>query len=222
MTDLLDRQRLAIMDKRVLRAGSAFEAEVAVYSGTQGEFVVKDCSPMHPLVRAFFGRRVKNREIAIYSRLEGAAGIPRFVGLIDRNAFAIEYIAGQTLARQLEKNRLDTALVDLGAVVEELHARRVVHLDLKQKRNVLVKPDARVAIIDFESAMHFGDGFLGRALFGFLKKRDRAGVVKFKAKYAPYLLDEDEKRVARKERWLGALWPFKRIARFFRDFFGWK
>jgi len=209
------------MDKRVLRTGSAFEAEVAVYTGPDGEFVVKDCAPMHPIVRAIFGRRVKNRELAIYRRLEGASGVPRFLGQIDPDSFAIEYVEGQTLARHLETNLLDRALNDLGGVVHGLHARRVVHLDLKQKRNVLVRSDGSVAIIDFESAMHFSRGIFGRAAFGFLAKRDLAGVVKFKAKYAPHLLDEREERLARKEAWLGALWPFKRMARIFRRFFGW-
>ncbi len=222
MTPVLDRQRLATMDKRVLRGGSAFEAEVAVYSGSQGEFVVKDCLSMHPLMRALFGRRVKNREIAIYSRLDDAAGVPGFVGVIDRNAFAIEYVEGQTLARHLDRVLLDAALTNLSAAVDGLHARRVVHLDLKQKRNVLVRPDGSVAIIDFESALHLGERFPGRALFGFLRKRDQAGVIKFKSKYAPHLLDAEEVGLARKERWLGALWPFKRLGRLFRSFFGWK
>lgn len=209
------------MDKRVLRAGSGFEAEVAVYTGADGDFVVKDCATMFAPVRALFGRRVKNREVSIYGRLQGAAGVPRFLGLIDRDAFAIEYVAGQTLARHLEKDLLDRALTDLARVVDGLHERRVVHLDLKQKRNVLVRPDGRVAIIDFESAMHLSDGFFGRAFIAVLRKRDRAGVVKFKSKYAPHLLDADEERTARKERWLGALWPFKRIVSFCRRFLGW-
>jgi len=220
MTTDLDRQRLATLDKRVLRGGSAFEAEVAVYSGAEGGFVVKDCSPMHPLMRALFGRRVKNREIAIYARLEGAAGVPDFVGVIDGDAFAIEYVEGQTLARHLDRPLLDGALANLATVVDGLHARRVVHLDLKQKRNVLVRPDGSVAIIDFESALHLGEGILGRALFAFLKKRDRAGVVKFKSKYAPHLLDAGEEKSARRERVLGALWPFKRLGRLFRGLFG--
>jgi hypothetical protein len=223
----LNRQRLADMEKKVLRPGSTFEAEVALYS-VRGEcpdrspqrFVVKDCLAMHPLVRVLIGRRVKRREIGAYRHLSGIPGVPAFLGRIDRDAFAVEYASGRTMARQLDAGLLEKAFASLASVLAGMHARRVVHLDLKQKRNVIVRADGSVTIIDFESALRIPRFFPGNLLLAFLKRRDRAGLIKFKAKYAPHLLTPEEGSIARRDWFLGILWPFKRITRFFRRFFG--
>ncbi len=223
----LNRQRLAGMEKRVLRPGSTFEAEVALYSARAENsasarqcFVVKDCLAMHPLVRLLIGRRVKRREIGAYRHLRGVRGVPAFLGQVDRDAFAVEFASGQTMARQLDAELLRRAFASLASVLAGMHARRVVHLDLKQKRNVIVGDDGTVTIIDFESALCIPRFFPGDLLLAFLQRRDRAGLIKFKAKYAPHLLTPAEGRIAWRDRFFGILWPFKRINRFFRRFFG--
>ena len=216
MSGTLDRQSLALMEKVVLRPGSAFKAEVALYSCADDRVVVKDCAGLAPLFRSLFGRRIKRREAGTYRILEGVEGVPAFRGRIDRDAFAIEYIEGRTMARQLPEDLLEKAMASLDSVLRDMHARRVVHLDLKQKRNVLVRPDGNVAVIDFESALHFGEGRFGDFILRILQRRDRAGLIKFKAKYAPHLLAPDEKRIAGKERFFGIIWPFKRLARLFK------
>ena len=213
MGPAIDRARLDRMEKKVLRAGTASRAEVALYRLSEDAVVVKDCSCMSPLLRSFFGRRVQKREIGIYRRLEGVDGVPAFRGRIDRNAFAMEFVEGETMARSLDQSRLERALATLTDVLESLHERRVVHLDLKQKRNVIVRPDGRSAVIDFESALHIPAWFPGNLFFPFLKGRDRAGLLKFKAKYAPALLPPIEAKAARRERRISRLWPFRDLVR---------
>ncbi len=216
----IDRQRLERMEKEVLRSGSYFEAEVALYTGEADRFVVKDCSCMSIVLRSLVGRRAQKREIGIYRRLDGVEGVPSFLGRIDKDAFAIEFVEGNPMARHLKKERLCGAVTGLVEVLDKIHERRVVHLDLKQKRNVMIRPDGSALIIDFESALHLKPGLLGDFLLNILKKRDMAGLVKFKAKYTPHLLSDREKKIAQKESILRYLWPFKRLARFLRLPFG--
>lgn len=213
MEPAINRARLELMQKQVLRVGTASRAEVAVYRLADDAIVVKDCISMSPLLRLVFGRRVQKREIGIYRRLADVPGIPVFRGRIDQNAFAMEFIEGDTMARGLDPDRLEKAFLTLDAVLDALHERRVVHLDLKQKRNVIVRPDGRAAVIDFESALYFAPRSPGSILFRFLKGRDRAGLLKFKAKYAPALLTPEEARKARRESMFSRFWPFKLLVR---------
>ena len=173
-----------------------------------------------PLFKTIIGRRILQREIGIYRHLQGVEGIPEFKGVVDRDAFAVAFVEGQTLSRHLEPERLRRALVDLESVIEDIHSRNVVHLDLKQKRNVLVRPDGAVAVVDFQSAIAFKDSALLRGFFSFLKKRDRAGLIKFRGKYCPDLLSPDEVKLYRRERFLARFWPFTALTRMIRKMMG--
>jgi RIO-like serine/threonine protein kinase len=174
---------------------------------------------MQPFLRWLTGRRTQKREVAVYRRLEGAQGIPRLMGVIDQEAFAVAYIDGDTLSRRMGQERLFRILQNLERVIAGIHERRVVHLDLKQKRNVLVQPDNTVFVVDFQSALCFGRGWLAGLILSFLKKRDRAGLIKFKAKYIPDSLSSREKKIYRKEQLLANFWPFTEWFRHLRKFF---
>ena len=219
MESFLRRERLRRMRRNVIRAGTYFKPELSLYEGGGDRFVVKDCSAMHPLLKGAVGRRTQRRETAIYGRLEGVKGIPAFRGVIDIDAFAVEYIEGETLSRGLAPDRLRRALLDLESIIEAIHSRRVVHLDLKQKRNVLVRPDDTVAVVDFQSALSLESALSSRLLFPWLKGRDRAGLVKFKGKYAPDLLSAEERRIFRRELVLARFWPFTQMVRALRKIF---
>lgn len=213
---VIDRKALATRVKLIIRRGSTLTAEVALYIDSDDKIVVKDCSTMAPWARTLYGRRVRNREVRIYRYLTGVQGIPAFRGEVDHDAFAIEYIDGQTMGRHVKRDCLVQAITRLEVVLEAMHNRRIVHLDLKQKRNVIVKTDGSIAIIDFESAIHISRGFLRNLLFDVLKRRDRAGLMKFKAKYTPHLLTAHEERVVRREKLIGSFWPVKRFSSFLR------
>ncbi|MCK4378320.1 MAG: hypothetical protein KAW01_03205, partial [Deltaproteobacteria bacterium] len=110
-------------------------------------------------------------------------------------------------------------LDNLEKVINAIHERGVVHLDLKQKRNVLVKASGKVAVIDFQSSLFFSQSPLGRLMISLLKGRDKAGLVKFKAKYAPSILTPEEKRKYKRDLILSRLWPFSHLGRFVRQIF---
>ena len=133
------REELSSLKRQVLQEGRYFRPDTSIYTKDGVRFVVKDCAGMHPFLRFLMGRRSSKREAAIYQRLEGVRGVPAFYGSLDDHAFAIEHIEGETLARSMGPERLRRALIDLEKVIHDLHARKVVHLDLRQKRNILLE-----------------------------------------------------------------------------------
>lgn len=215
----LNREQLRNRNRRIVRRGTYFKPELSLYEVDGRKIAVKDCSGMRSFLKLLVGRRTQKRETAIYQCLEGVEGVPGFLGIIDEDAFAVEFVEGETLSRQLEKERLASVLENLEKVINSIHARRVVHLDLKQKRNVLVQEDNRVAVVDFQSAIRFRKGPLSNLLFSWLKKRDRAGLIKFKAKYGPELLSSFERKIYSRERILAKLWPFTHLVRGIRKVF---
>jgi predicted Ser/Thr protein kinase len=178
--------------------------------------LVKDVAGMHPVIRSLYGRPVLRREARALTALDGTKGVPRFLGSIDRDALAMEFVAAETMSRRLERTRLLRACAALGERVTALHARGVVHLDLRQKRNVLVTADGDVVLIDFQSALVLGTAGWRGVVLRLLSRLDRTAVLKYRERYAPETLSELERRRARRNRWLARIWFFHRFGALLR------
>ena len=167
--------------------------------------VVKDFLPCPAFWRWTYGRFLTSREVRAYERLDGVPGVPRFLGRIDAYAFALEWVPGLDLGK-CPKGTLGPEVFErLAATVEEMHRRGVVHLDLRQRRNVLVDDRGVPRVIDFSSgfALRPGGWWLRR-----LAPIDRSGVLKYKRRFLPDSLTEDERRrLQRLESWR-RFWPF--------------
>ena len=190
------------------------QLEAAVQWHTRWQTSMPDWDTEHSQKKGY-----GNREIFIYKRLEGVEGVPSFKGIIDRDAFAVEFIEGETLSRKLATELLHKALYNLEKVINAIHERGVVHLDLRQKKNILLKASGKVAVIDFQSSLFFNQNFLGRLLISLLKGRDKAELIKFKAKYTPTLLTFQEKKKYKRDLILSGFWPFIHLGRFVRKIF---
>jgi RIO-like serine/threonine protein kinase len=167
--------------------------------------VVKDFRNCPWLLRATYGRYVLAREVAAYERLEGVPGVPRFLGRVDGDAFAVEWVPGKDLGKCPKGSLRAETFERLGATVAEMHRRGVVHLDLRQRRNVLVDDAGVPRVIDYSSALCLRPG-------GWRLRRlapvDVSGVLKYKRRFLPEsLTDEDRARLRRVERWR-RFWPF--------------
>ncbi len=210
------RADLAQLPTRVLHPGSATKSRVTVVTCGGRELLIKDVHAMHPWVRALYGRRVLHREERVLAALQGMSGVPRLYGRVDADALASECLAAEPLRRTLEPARLRKACTALGERVAALHQRGVVHLDLRQKRNVLVDADGGVFLVDFQSAWVLGTTGVRGVLLRWLARLDRSAVLKFKARYVPDLLDERERRAAARLAFLTRLWIFHRIGALLR------
>ena len=189
--------------------GGLGKADVLVVDLGQGPMIVKDFARSVWWLR-WLGALQIAREASAYRKLEGVAGVPHFVGRIDRLAFAIERIDGDRLAflRHTEEAGV-RHLSALRTIVDAIHAKGVVHNDLRGRENVLLAKDGSLAVIDFAAAFHLTPGgFLHRLLFRRLAATDEAALLKWKGILAPSTYtDADRAALARFER-LRALWPF--------------
>jgi RIO-like serine/threonine protein kinase len=196
----------------VVHPGSATKASVRVHGVPGAEaLLVKDVRPLHPVMRTIYGRPVLRREERALAALDGTPGVPRLLGRVDRDAIAMQYVEAEPLRRPLGAERLRRACMELGPRVAALHSRGVVHLDLRQKRNILVDARGEVWLVDFGSAMVLAhEGWRG-LLFRLLARVDRGAVLKFRARYVPDLLSDAERAQARRARLLGRFWIFHRF-----------
>jgi len=98
---------------------------------------------------------------------------------------------------------------ELRAILDAIHARGVVHNDLRGRENVLLRRDGRLAVVDFAGAIRLRPGGLAhRFFFPLFALADEAAFLKWKGMIAPgSYTREDEAFLRRFERWR-ALWPF--------------
>jgi RIO-like serine/threonine protein kinase len=170
-----------------------------------GRAVAKDFLPCPWIWRATYGRFLVGREARAYAALEGVAGVPRFLGRIDAHAFAVEWVPGRDLGKCPKGSLRAETFERLASTVAEMHRRGVVHLDLRQRRNVLVDEEGVPRVIDFSGALLLRPG-------GWRLRRlaavDRSGVLKYKRRFLPGSLTEEERSALRRvERWR-RFWPF--------------
>lgn len=147
--------------------------------------VVKDFAARAPWLRATLGRWLVARELRAYRALAGHPDVPRLLGRAGPYGLAVEYRPGRRLSRQ-RANELPPDFVDrLDRAVRAMHARGVVHLDLRHRSNVLVAGDGAPVLIDFASAVCLRPGrWPDRALLRWLARIDERALAKWRRKLA--------------------------------------
>ena len=171
--------------------------------------VVKDVRGCAALFRFTLGRWGLRRELGFSRKLEGFPRVPRCLGRLDADAILFERVAAEPLHRGIAERAGPGFFAALEAWIGELHRRGIVHLDLRQKRNILVGDDGKPWIVDFASAIDLGGSWLSRRLLlPLLAWVDRSAVLKFRVRYLPQLASEEERRRNRRVRWIRRLWLF--------------
>lgn len=202
--DAVERATLRFMGKR-----GPFRPSVRLLELGGVRAVAKDYRDCTPLYRWTVGRWNLAREEAALRRLEGVEGVPRLLGRIDGWILLLSWMRGRDLGKVRRFRQTPDFFEHLMRVVEEMHGRGVVHLDLRQRRNILLclQPDkvARPAILDFGSALCVRPGGLAHR---WLSRIDRSGVLKYKRRAQPGTLTRDEARSLRRIERRRKLWPF--------------
>ncbi len=151
----LARGQLASRTVRTLSRGGWANPDVLLVRAGSGYTVVKDYAPRRAWVRSTIGRWLQRREQRAYRILRGLPAVPRYLGRIDVHAFALEYRPGERLSREIARRTPETFLAELREAVGAMHARGVVHLDLRHRSNILAGDDGHPVLIDFASALCF-------------------------------------------------------------------
>ncbi|MCI0587036.1 MAG: serine/threonine protein kinase [Planctomycetes bacterium] len=153
------------------------------------------------------GRYLARRERRALQALEGLDGVPRLVATAD-GTFAREFLEGERLDRiGRPHDEFFPLLVEL---LGRIHDRGVAHNDLAKAANILVRPDGRPALIDFQLAViRPRRGRIREAIFATMRRDDLRHVLKQKAKRRPdQVTAEDRRRLANRSapaRWWAAL-----------------
>jgi len=194
---------------RHLQKGRWGKADILLLETEQGKAVVKDFNGKILPVR-WYGRWQIRREASIYRRLAGVSGVPRYFGRIGKNAMAIEFIDGERISHWKRRDLPPALFVRLWELIERIHSRGIVHIDLRKRDNILVNASGEVFIIDFNASFRFSQGSLaGRWLFPALCKIDHFGFLKWKSVLAPGQLSEEERNDFQRMTFLRRFWIFK-------------
>ncbi len=177
----LNRGGFARSVDRVLQHGHRASPDVLLVSTPAGRVVVKDFAGRPAWIRRGLGRWLLAREARTYRRLAGVPGVPRLLGRLDADALVLEYRPGVLLSRSLAGRLPPGFLPELETAVAAMHARGVVHLDLRHRSNVLAGDDGHPVLLDFASALRFDPGRpLGRLAVRLLAWIDRRALGKWR------------------------------------------
>jgi hypothetical protein len=173
------------------------------------KYVVKDFSVCSFFVRYTTSWFLLWRETRAFLRLQDIEGMPGPPIIREKWSLKYPYFPGITLREATAaQHQIDTDFYEeLEALVTAMHKKGVVHLDLRNRRNILVTTDSKPALIDFQTAI-FTDhlpGFIRRFLFAV----DLSGVYKHWHKVLPQTLTRDRQEVVNKMASLRHLWVVK-------------
>ena len=165
---------------RRLRPGGGTRPALLLLEDRGMRAVVKDYRPSAFLLRTLVGPWLIAREERIYRALDGAPGVPNLIRRLDPWALVVEHIDGRSCADYPDGGLPPLFFEALRRVVDGLHARGVVHCDIKNRSNIVVTDDLQPYIVDFASAFtrHGRLGPLQRLAFERFRVDDLRAVVK--------------------------------------------
>ena len=169
--------------------------------------MVKDVRRRNVFLRWTLGLWLIQKEWKVYSQLRGVHGIPQMLSRIDRFAFAMEFVPGRPIQRG--EVLPPSFFRKLEEMIQEIHGRGVVHMDLRHKGNILITDGGEPFLIDFNSSFSFKEkGFFRRLFFPILMWVDHGGLLKLKERVAPELMTHEEMNSLKRFNRLRKLWIF--------------
>lgn len=194
----------------VLRRKGGWSPVIRVVRTDGGLAIEKDYSAKPAAVRAILAAVLVRRERAMLRHLAGIPGIPRLLPSPDALRVRTEYVAGTFIHRFQPGALPEAAFRRLEALVAAMHARGVAHLDLRQRKNILVREDGQPFLLDFANAVRLPlRGRVARWTFERLADIDRSALLKYKNRLFPSRLTEEDRRRLRRHEALRKFWMLK-------------
>lgn len=146
---------------------------------------------------AWLGAYLARHEWEILQRLQSLPGgrTPTPLGRYGSTGLIYGYIEGHSLD---EKPALPAGFFDdLAELLAGLHARRIAYVDMNKRGNILVRPDGRAALIDFQISWHAprrlaGSRWWADAVLARLAAEDRYHLYKHKRRFQPEQMSPDD------------------------------
>jgi hypothetical protein len=173
------------------------KADVSIAQVRGERFILKDFSRKGFWERNLIGRIVIGREHRAYRALSGVEGLPSRFKRLSPFALAIEYLKGRDLGGFKRHEIGPGVMLQLERILNDLHERGWVHLDLQRRSNILLVND-RVFVVDLASAIRPGSvPLIGGLLVKLIGFADRLSLLKMKHLFAPELLSPRDRRMIR-------------------------
>jgi predicted Ser/Thr protein kinase len=186
---------------RVLRDKGGFLSPVISVVDHDGRpAVLKDYRTKNAVTRGLLAPSLVRREYKVLKHLEGVPGIPKVYAVVEKRALLVEFIDGNPLNKFKAGELADDVFHRLCETVRAMHRRGVVHLDLRQRKNILVA-DGRPYVIDFANAL------MGK-LAGKFAPVDESALLKWKQRNFPHLVTDADRESLKKHKFLRKFWIF--------------
>jgi hypothetical protein len=183
----LTRERISLLPRRRLHEGrNLTKAVVDLIEVDARAVVLKDVSARPWPVRRILGPWQLDREDRAYRALSGVPGTAAFLARVDRQAIALEYLPGRSLAAfrpgELPKEFFDR----LNRLLDAIHARGVAHGDV-HRHDVVVAPGGEPFLVDFSTSVILspGAGAWSRFLFRQMCRADHRSAAKLRLRLLP-------------------------------------
>lgn len=106
----------------------------------------------------YFHTLMLRHEYKVYQQLEGFSACPKCYGMLANTYLILEYIKSRPI-REHRPARESGYYSSLFENIQALHQRRVAHMDLKKKDNLLVTKNEQPCLIDFGASVIYKPGF---------------------------------------------------------------
>ncbi len=181
------RKDLEAGEYSIIAKGRWGNADLYQFQRGDNTWVVKDFSPCPPFIRKTWGRFMVKREFMALQKLKGIPGISPESFLLDAYAVCYRFQAGSILKEISSDLISDDYFFQFENLVKMMHQRNLVHLDIRNQRNILVTDKGKPALLDFQSSLNLEN--TPRSLHKLLKDIDISGVYKNWSKIKPSSLD---------------------------------
>lgn len=206
MNSYSDRQSAEKPHMELLKKGRSGNADLYLFHKGGEKLVLKSFSGRSWLVRNTIGRFLISREIKALVRLRDLPGIPHKALRV--NAFTLCYRF--TEARQVSEfyDRKDSLGTDyftqLESLVAAMHEFNLVHLDMRNRENVMVTEEGKPLLLDFQSYLDLK--LVPKILHPFLKQIDESGIYKHWLRISPDTISKRGKAILKSVNSIRSLW----------------
>ncbi len=208
-----DASRLTLVNKGLFANAIVFR-----YKDDALNLTIKDFTHCPLPVRVTLGRFFANREYTSLMRLNGLPGMVSNVIRLSPLAVAYDFIEGDSLTHleSIGKKFPPAFFSEMEKRIAGMHARGLVHLDLRNMGNVLAGNDGMPHFIDFQSAISLK--FVPPFLRKLLKDTDNSAVCKAWKRLCSEPLPEEKRRFleafnGKRRFWILKGYPGKHLAR---------
>lgn len=149
----------------------------------------------------------------IYSKLRGIQGIPPVMTSTNNLTLITKYMGGRNL-RETDLEPDEEYFKSLVHLINQMHLRGVIHLDLRNRRNYGIDEDGNPYLVDFASSIYVP---FPSAIIKILSIIDWMGFTKVKQRLAPRLITKKEEKLLNVGNLLSSWWLPTKALRIVRD-----